>query len=119
MIQNEPSDDAIREGEPPLPAPRSRPVPPNANSFRGPIFSALIHSVIVTVISVLVLDMGETARVSAIGLAIFWGWAFFAMWRRSANPTEVDLCVIRWGCIPFIIGFQMVISFVWRLRGLS
>jgi hypothetical protein len=91
---------------------------PISDSYRAPLRSALIFSDLITVLSVLVLDGGETCRLSAIVLAIFWAWTLFAMWRRPRNPTPIDLFLIQWGCLPLVVGFQTAIHWVWHSRGL-
>jgi len=80
---------------------------------------ALIFSAIITLLSVLVLDGGETARLSAIGLLIFWASVLMAIWRRPRDPTSFDLLLVRWGCLPLVVGFQVAIRLVWHYRGLE
>ena len=91
---------------------------PVSESYSSPLWRALIHSGIIAILSVLMLDGGETARLSGIGLAVFWAWVFAAIWRRPQNPTAFDLLLIRWGCLPLIVGFEVAIWVVWRWRGL-
>jgi hypothetical protein len=119
VIQRESSDEALRKGEPPLPVARARNDLLNSKSYPGALVTALFATVVVVVLSELNLDFGETVRLSTVALTIFWGWVFFVRWWRSANPTKTDLLLIRWGCVPFVVGFQMAIRIVWRLRGLS
>jgi hypothetical protein len=91
---------------------------PISESYRAPLQSALICSVVVTVLACLMLDGGETARLTAIALAIFWAWVFYGLWQRPRNPTAVDLLLIRCGCLPLVVGFLIAIHSVWRWRGL-
>ena len=90
---------------------------PISDDYRGPLRSAVITSLIITVLAVLTLDGGQTGQLSGIGLSIFWGWIFTGMWLRPLTPTGVDLLLIRWGCLPFIVGFQVAMFYAWHLRG--
>lgn len=89
-----------------------------SESYRPALWSAMIFSLIIGVLSALMLDGGEIARLSAIGLTVFWASAWVVVWRRPQNPTSVALFLIRWGCAPLIIGFEVAIFHVWRWRGL-
>jgi hypothetical protein len=91
---------------------------PISESYRSAVRMALIISLIFGVMSALVLDGGELARLTGIALAVFWGAVAVIMLRRPRNPTSFDLFLIRYGCGPLIIGFWAAISFVWRWRGL-
>ena len=88
-----------------------------SEGYSSPLWRALIHSGIIAILSILVLDDGTTAQLSGIGLSIFWAWVFVAIWRRPQNPTSFDLLLIRWGCLPFVILFQAVIYCGWHWRG--
>src|SRR5262245_47230895 len=83
------------------------------NSYRDSIRSALIQAAIVVVLCALMLDFGDTLRVSLIALLVFWGWIFVAMYRRAEKPTALDLVVIRWGTIPLVICLRMAVGLVW------
>jgi hypothetical protein len=89
------------------------------SSYRGPILAALVQAAIVVVLCALMLDFGETLRVSLIALLLFWGWIFVAMYRRPEKPTRTDLLVIRWGTIPLVICFRIAVGLVWSWRGLA
>lgn len=78
---------------------------------------ALLFSVMIAVPSGLMLDFGETARLTGIGLLIFCGWVLVGMWRRPQNLTSIDLLLIRWGCLPLVIAIQVLIRVVWLWRG--
>jgi hypothetical protein len=90
-----------------------------SESYRSALWRALILSLVLGVLSALVLDGGETARLSMIGLAIFWVCIVAILWRRPQNPTSLDLLLIRWGCLPLLLGFQAAMHCVWHLRGLT
>jgi hypothetical protein len=91
---------------------------PISDTYRGPLRAALVVSALVTILSLLVLDGGETARLSGIGLLVSWGWVLTGMWLRPRTPTACDLWLIRRGCLPIIIGFQVAVHLVWYWRGL-
>jgi hypothetical protein len=91
---------------------------PISDSYSPPLWRALMHSGIIAILSALMLDGGETARLSGIGLLVFWGWVLVAVLRRPQNPTPSDLLFIRWGCLPLVVGFEAAIWFVWHWRGL-
>jgi hypothetical protein len=90
---------------------------PISDRYREPLWRAVIASVIVAVLSMCMLDFGQTARLTAIAFAIFWGWAFVALWRRPRNPTAADLVLIGRGCVPFVVGLQCLIYLAWHWRG--
>jgi hypothetical protein len=89
-----------------------------SETYRGPLRAAVVATFIVGVLSALVLDFGQTARLTGVALAIFWGWTFLTLWRRPQTPTRIDLLLIRWGCAPFVVGFDSLQFYVWHLRGL-
>jgi hypothetical protein len=89
-----------------------------SDNYSSPLWRALIHSGIIAILSGLMLDGGQTAILSAIGLAVFWGTVAVIICRRPQNPTSCDLHLIRWGCLPLVVGFEVAIFFVWHWRGL-
>jgi hypothetical protein len=92
--------------------------PPISETYRSALWRALIFSVIIGVLGALTLDT-ETPRLTAIGLVVFWAFVVVVVWRRPQNPTSIDLLLIRWGCLPLMIGFQVAIHCVWHWRGLE
>jgi hypothetical protein len=90
-----------------------------SEAYRGPLYSALLFSGTIAVLSALMLDGGEAARLSAIGLLVFWGWIFVGICKRPRNPTSFDLFLVRWGCLPLVLGFQVMVHVVWQWRGLE
>ena len=90
-----------------------------SDSYRGPLRTAVVCSIIVAVLSALMLDFGQAARLSAIALLVFWACALVGIWRRPRNPTRIDLRLLRWGCVPLVLAFQIAIHIVWHLRGLE
>jgi len=86
-------------------------------SYRGPLMSAVVLSGTILVLSALVLDFGETLRVNLVALLLFWGWIVVVLYRRPEKPTALDLWLVRWGILPFVICFLVVVQIVWRWRG--
>jgi hypothetical protein len=85
--------------------------------YRGPLWSAVVLSGTILVLSALVVDFGETLRVNLVALLLFWGWIVVALYRRPEKPTAIDLWLVRWGILPFVICFLVVVQTVWRWRG--
>jgi len=89
-------------------------------TYRGAFWSALVQTGIIIALSALVLDFGETLRVNLVAVLLFWGWILIVMmYRRPDKPTEMDLWLIRWGILPFVICFLVSVQTVWSWRGLS
>ena len=87
-------------------------------SYHHSIVIALVQSALTILLAALMLDFGETLRLSLVAIPLFWGWIFVAMYRRPDRPTTTDLIVIRWGTIPFVICFVLAVRIVWFWRGL-
>jgi hypothetical protein len=90
-----------------------------SENYRSSIRVAVIFSGIAAILSGLMLDGGETARLTGIGLAVFWVSVLVAIRRRPRTPTHLDLLYIRWGCPSLLIVFQAAIHYAWHLRGLQ
>jgi hypothetical protein len=90
-----------------------------SDRYRAPVRFALAWSVIMAVVSVLVLDGGQAARLTAFGLLVFWTCVLMIICRRPATPTRFDLLFIGWGSWAVVLGFQVVMHVVWHLRGLE
>jgi hypothetical protein len=78
--------------------------------YRAPIRMALAVSMGLAILSMLMLDFGETARATAGGLIVFWSWILIAIARRPEHPAPIDLLLIRWGCLPLVIGFNALMQ---------
>ncbi len=92
---------------------------PATNPCHGTLVDGLVLTAIVAVLSALVVDFGETFRLTLIALLLFWGWVVVTVYRRPSNPTRIDLWLIRWGSVPFTLLFQVVTHAVWHWRGLE
>ncbi len=81
------------------------------------LVSALVYTVIAGILGTLIL-LVEEPQLMLTSLGIFWGTAVMIICRRPQNPTALDLAVIRWGCLPFVIGCHVAAGFLWHWRGL-
>jgi hypothetical protein len=84
-----------------------------SESSRSAVWLACVSSLIVGLASV-VIDCGTLPQlgklpVMVIALAAFWGIVVFIIVRRPQNPTPLDLILIRWGCLPFVVCFVAAI----------
>ncbi len=79
--------------------------------------SALLAACVATMLAGL-MDSGETNRGTLAAVLVFWGWVVVAVCRRPQNPTDLDIALIRWACLPFAIVFDIALYWVWHLRGL-
>ena len=86
-------------------------------SYRKPIFEAVVLQVIVGILSLMILDGGDCARICGAALLAFWGGAVVLIWRRPVTPTKTDLELIRFGYLPVVIIAFFIIQLVWRMRG--
>ena len=91
---------------------------PLSDECRRPLWDGLALQSVLAVLSLLVLDGGDTARLSGVALAAFWGGALVALLRRPRTPTRLDLWLLRWGCLPLVVGVQILGRSVWHWRGL-
>ena len=57
----------------------------------------------IALVSMLVLDLGRTARVCGIAMLGFWLAAALIAARRPWTPTPADLRFWRWGFIPCFV----------------
>jgi hypothetical protein len=90
-----------------------------SDSYRIPVRRALAWSVIMAALSALLLDRGQTARLTAFGLLVFWACVLMTICRRPTNPTRFDLLLIGWGSWAVVFGFQALMQVLWHLRGLE
>jgi hypothetical protein len=64
---------------------------------------ALIQQVMLVLLAALILDMGETIRVTVPASIGFWVGLLVILIRRPMTPTSGDLLFIRWGCVLAIV----------------
>jgi len=75
---------------------------PLSPAYRGAVWAALGLQAALTLLLLLVLDGGATARVGACAMAGFWAGAAVVMVRRPMSPGPVDLWYVRWGYVPLL-----------------
>lgn len=90
---------------------------PISDSYRRAIFEALGLQVFIGIVSLMILDGGETAQVCGAALLAFWGGAAVLIWRHPQTPSKLDLSLLRLGYLPLVLFAGAVIHFVWHVRG--
>ena len=92
---------------------------PISLSYRTPIFEAVALQVILGILSLMILDRGDTARVCGIALIAFWGGVTVLIYRRSKSPSKIDIQLIRFGYLPLVIFAGFLVHFIWHFRGVE
>lgn len=72
-----------------------------SNHCQSPVRTALAFSLGMAATSLLMLDFGQSARLTAIALLIFWLCVAIAITKRPNSPTTTDLALIRCASLPF------------------
>lgn len=90
---------------------------PISTKYDSPIFEAVSLQIVLSLLSLLVLDGGRVAQVFGIALVAFWGGATVLIWRHAKSPSRVDLQVIRFGYFPVLLMAFFLVAGIWRLRG--
>src|SRR5690242_1096798 len=90
---------------------------PISDSYRMPIFDAIKLQVVLGILSLLVLDGGDSAHISGAALLSFWGGTAVLIWRHPRNPTRFDLRWTRFGYLPVLAFAFTVIELVWVAKG--
>ena len=68
---------------------------PISSSYRKPIFEAVALQAILSLLSLMILDGGDTARVCGIALIAFWGGVTVLIYRHPKSPSKIDIHLIR------------------------
>jgi len=90
---------------------------PISLSYRKPIFEAVVLQLILGILSLMILDGGDCARICGAALIAFWGGVVVLMWRHPRTPTKTDLQLVRFGYLPVVAISFVVIHLVWAARG--
>jgi hypothetical protein len=90
---------------------------PISPSYRKPVFEAVALQVILGILSLLILDGGNCARICGASLLAFWGGAVVLIWRHPHAPSKMDLELIRFGYLPVVVIASVVIHLAWAARG--
>jgi len=88
-----------------------------SQNYRRPIFEAVVLQVILGILSLMILDGGDCARICGAALLAFWGGAVVLIWRHPHTPTKTDLELVRFGYLPVVVIAFVVIRLVWAARG--
>jgi hypothetical protein len=97
---------------------------PISAGYRRAIYDALILQVVLTLITMMVLDGGHIAHTTGIAVLAFWSGAAVIIIRRPTAPTQTDLRLIRFGFLPLLIVTFMLSEWIWswhwiwKIRGL-
>jgi len=83
-----------------------------AESYRHPIVFALVLQVVIAVLSMLMLDGGQLAKVCGVAMAGFWIGGFVIIGRRPFNPTASDLLYFRIGFVAVLAACFTAQSFL-------
>lgn len=87
-------------------------------AYRGPVVQGLAFQFLALVLSVLVMDYGDTLRITGVALVGYWSAALMLFLRRPNQPTKLDLAFLGWAFLPLVIACQVVTRLVWTWRGL-
>jgi hypothetical protein len=71
--------------------------------------------ILVCILSALVMDGGQTARVCGLALAGFWCTAFVFAFRRPFTPTKIDLWYWKWGFLACFVVAIYVAAYLRRI----
>jgi hypothetical protein len=85
--------------------------------YRKPIYEGLLLQFLVGLLSLMILDMGECARICGISLVAFWCGAAVLIWRKPWNPSKLDLSLIRIGYLFAVAIAQVLVPLIWAARG--
>ncbi|HTB82046.1 MAG TPA: hypothetical protein VK742_00195 [Candidatus Sulfotelmatobacter sp.] len=90
---------------------------PISDSYRKPIFDAVLLQIILGILSMMVLDGGDCAHISGAALLAFWCGTAVLIWRHPSNPSKVDLKFIQFGYLPVLVFAFVAVHLVWAARG--
>ena len=97
----------------PYESPKSRPdpaPPPTsqrnwvdyAPSFNSAMWTGIKIQTVLAVLTVLMLDFGQTHRAFGVAMLCQWATVFILLLRRPMVPTKLDLTIVRYGIVPFL-----------------
>jgi hypothetical protein len=83
--------------------------------YRDAVRTTLKVQVPLAILSLLIFDEGQTAKVCGATMAGFWLSAAFIAWRRPWTPTTWDLRFWRWGFLPAFVAALYLAASLGRL----
>ena|SRR5882762_7389319 len=90
---------------------------PISSSYRTPIFEAVALQAILGILSLMILDDGDAARICGIALIAFWGGVTILIYRRPKSPSTIDIQLIRFGYLPLAVVTGFLVHLIWHMRG--
>ena len=73
---------------------------PLSSRYREAIYFSLSQQVPWALLSLLILDGGNMARICGITMLGFWAAVALMMVRRPLSPSSFDIMFLRWGFLP-------------------
>ena len=74
-----------------------------SDRYRSAIVFALAQQVPVSILCVLMLDLGQLARICGVTMIGFWAVVGWLMCRRPQAPTTGDIAFVRFGFVPLLV----------------
>ncbi|MCY2984163.1 MAG: hypothetical protein NTY15_11095 [Planctomycetota bacterium] len=118
---HKPKSDTKKSGRNPE-SPANLPSVPESRT-NGPYYSpeynaafktALLNQTALAVITLLVLDFGQTHRAFWIAFLCQWAMVWIILFRRAMHPSWFDLTLVRYGIVPLL--FIVAIAGPWFLH---
>jgi hypothetical protein len=94
-----------------------RRVLPISGDYDSPIFDAVGLQIVLGLLSLMILDGGETAQICGVALVAFWSGIAVLICRRPLSPSKFDLQAIRFGYLLVVVGAFFLVQWIWHLRG--
>jgi hypothetical protein len=96
----------------PFESPKSQPAATSAKrrnwvdyspSFNSAMWTGLKIQGVLAVLTALMLDFGQTHRAFWVSMLCQWATVFIILLRRPTSPTKVDLVIVRYGIVAFLL----------------
>ncbi len=84
---------------------------PVSSAYRPAVVTSIIIQLLLSVLFLMILDGGFTARVGGYSMIGFWIGVAIVMLRRPRDPRPSDLAYVRYGYpIIFIVGLLIAVA---------
>jgi hypothetical protein len=80
------------------------------SAYDRQIWFSVKQQVILTLVALLVLDMGQSVRILAAAMVGYWIGFLVVLARRPMSPSKGDLLFVRWGCALLAAAFLIAHS---------
>jgi hypothetical protein len=87
--------------------------------YRWPVLQAAGLSILLVILSMMVMDLGETLSALPLGLTAFWGVTVLIIFQRPGGPSLSDIRFIRFGSLWVFVLAQVLARLVWYFRGVQ